>query len=151
MLAENGIAAGFAARVRTEQYISLTTFRRDGRPVSTPVWFAVDGDRLVVWSAATSGKIKRLRHARRVTVAPCDIRGRVTGEVVEGVGVLLPASEGKRAQNLLDRRYGLTKQLYSAVMRIWNHSILRRPAVPAAYIEISFPAVPPVPRPPAAM
>ena len=56
-------------------YVSLTTFRRTGAPVPTPVWAAPDGDSLVVWTRADSGKVKRLRHTSRVTVAPSDIRG----------------------------------------------------------------------------
>jgi len=51
-------------------YVSLTTFRRTGVPVSTPVWAAPDGETLVVWTRTDSGKVKRLRHTSRVTVAP---------------------------------------------------------------------------------
>ena len=50
-------------------YLSLTTFRRDGRPVATPVWFAVDGDRIVALSGATEGKVKQIRNNSRVMVA----------------------------------------------------------------------------------
>ena len=53
-------------------------------PVPTPVWAAPDGDSLVVWTRADSGKVKRLRHTSRVTVAPSDIRGKVHGPAVDG-------------------------------------------------------------------
>jgi PPOX class probable F420-dependent enzyme len=67
------------------EYVSLTTFRRSGAAVATPVWAAPDGGTLVVWTRADSGKVKRLRHTARVLVAPCDVRGRLTGPAVEGV------------------------------------------------------------------
>ncbi|MBG6053922.1 PPOX class probable F420-dependent enzyme [Salinibacterium sp. CAN_S4] len=63
-----------------EHFVSLTTFRRSGVAVSTPVWIARDGDSLVVTTPASSGKVKRLRNSSRVQLQPC---GRM-GKVVEG-------------------------------------------------------------------
>ena len=58
-------------------FVSLTTFRRTGAGVSTPVWIARDGDDLIVTTPRRSGKVKRLRNDSRVTLVPCDRRGRV--------------------------------------------------------------------------
>jgi PPOX class probable F420-dependent enzyme len=61
-----------------EKYILLTTFRRDGTPVATPVWsISLGDDRIGFWTSSGSGKAKRLTHTERVTVTPCDARGRV--------------------------------------------------------------------------
>ena len=58
-----------------EQFVSLTTFRRDGTPVPTPVWIAQDGDApLVVTTPAGTGKVKRLRHDPRVELRTCNRR-----------------------------------------------------------------------------
>lgn len=86
--------------VRSARYISLTTFKRSGEPVSTPVWIAPprpDGpfrpDELVFVTIADSWKVKRLGRDPRVEVRPCDARGRVedgaptyagTGRVLRG-------------------------------------------------------------------
>ena len=59
------------------QYVSLTTFRRSGQPVATPVWVARDGDEVVVISVDGVGKTKRLAHTAGVELRPCDVRGRV--------------------------------------------------------------------------
>src|SRR3954464_1267787 len=64
------------------KYLLLTTFRKDGRAVPTPVWVVRDGERLVAWSAMDSGKVKRIRRDGAVEVGPCDVRGRPTGESV---------------------------------------------------------------------
>lgn len=106
-------------------YVSLTTFRRTGVPVSTPVWAAPDGDSLVVWTRADSGKVKRLRHASRVTVAPCDFRGRVDGPVADGVAEFVPAAERAQAVAALRRRYGLQFTLGNTTSRLW-HRLTRR-------------------------
>lgn len=60
-----------------ERYVSLASFRRDGREVRTPVWIARDGDQLVVYTNRKSGKVKRIRNSSRVRLAPCDARGRL--------------------------------------------------------------------------
>ncbi|MGH9094840.1 MAG: PPOX class F420-dependent oxidoreductase [Acidimicrobiales bacterium] len=61
-----------------EKYILLTTFRRDGTAVSTPVWsVALDGSQVGFWTSSGSGKAKRLAHTGRVTVQACNASGKV--------------------------------------------------------------------------
>ena len=64
--------------IARHQYVSLTTFRRSGEPVATPVWVARDGDDVVVITVDGVGKTKRLAHTARVELRPCDVRGQVT-------------------------------------------------------------------------
>ncbi|MBW2493825.1 MAG: PPOX class F420-dependent oxidoreductase [Deltaproteobacteria bacterium] len=75
-----------AAREKLERqrYISLATFRRSGEAVRTPVWFAQRGEKFFVFTAADSGKVKRLRNDARIRVAPCGPRGRLRGEWIDG-------------------------------------------------------------------
>jgi PPOX class probable F420-dependent enzyme len=65
-----------------EKFVLLTTFRKTGEPVRTPVWVALDADRLLVTTAASSGKVKRLRHTARIELVACDARGVVTDAAV---------------------------------------------------------------------
>jgi uncharacterized protein len=65
-----------------ERFVSLTTFRRTGEPVSTPVWVGRDGDALVVLTPAGSGKVKRLRHDPRAELRPCGRFGAVAEDAV---------------------------------------------------------------------
>lgn len=125
------------AALAKERYISLTTFRRDGRAVATPVWFAHDGARLLVWTGAATGKAKRLRNNPRVTVAACAMRGAVSGPAFPATATLLPASEGPRVQAMLNRKYGLVKRLldlYNTVSRLPR----RQPPAQSAYLEITL-------------
>ena len=69
-------------RLGNARYVSLATFRRDGRAVETPVWFAPHQGRLYVFSEATAGKVKRLRNDPRARVAPCNVSGRRRGSPV---------------------------------------------------------------------
>ena len=87
------------------RYLSITSFRRDGSGVSTPVWFATDGDRLLVMTAATSGKVKRIRRNPFVTIAPCSARGKAKAMPLPAHGEILPSSEEERAKRLIKRKY----------------------------------------------
>jgi uncharacterized protein len=120
------------------EYVSLTTFRRTGDPVATPVWAAADGESLVVWTRADSGKVKRLRHTARVTVAPCDFRGRTSGPVVDAVAGFVPAPERPAALAALRRTYGVRFTVGNATARLW-HRLLRRPGDRHELIRISPP------------
>jgi PPOX class probable F420-dependent enzyme len=94
-------------RLGAETYVLLTTFRKDGTPVRTPVWVARDGDELLAWSVTDSGKVKRIRRSGEVTVAACDLRGRPRGEAVAGRATIADQSGTRRVRRLLMRKYGV--------------------------------------------
>ena len=106
-----GTADSFAALIG-EEFALLVTFKRSGEAVPTPVWFGLHDGRLFVESLADAGKVKRLRHDRRVRVAPCTVRGKPKGAFVDGVGRILDAAEETNAELALDRHYGLRRRLY---------------------------------------
>ena len=103
-----------------QPFVSLSTFRRTGVAVATPVWIGRDGDALVVLTPADSGKVKRARNDARVSLRPCDRRGRVTpGSVrVEGSAEILPESETPRIVSALRRKYGLEFPVVMFIERI---------------------------------
>jgi PPOX class probable F420-dependent enzyme len=98
-------------RLGAEKYILLTTFRKDGRAVPTPVWAVRDGDALWVWSAADAGKVKRIRRSGDVTVAPCDVRGRPHGEAVAAHATLCDAAGTRRVRELIKQKYRMIGRL----------------------------------------
>jgi PPOX class probable F420-dependent enzyme len=96
-----------------ERYVSLASFRRDGREVLTPVWIAEDrgkgpkGPRLFVYTNTTSGKVKRVRATKRVRLAACDLRGKVHGEWVDGEARLVEDPQDmEHAFSVLTKKYG---------------------------------------------
>ncbi|GAA4474741.1 PPOX class F420-dependent oxidoreductase [Rhodococcus olei] len=89
------------------KYVLLTTFRKDGTAVPTPLWAALDGDRLLMWTVRDSWKVKRIRRNGAVTVAACDVRGNPKGEAIEATAELLDAVGTDRARAAIARRYGV--------------------------------------------
>ncbi len=99
-------------RLAAEKYVLLTTFRKDGRAVPTPVWVVRDGDALAVWTVRDSGKVKRIRRDGAVTVAPCDVRGRPRGEPVAGHATVVTSPvEVDRVRGLIRQKYALLGRL----------------------------------------
>lgn len=104
------------------RYVSLETYRKDGTAVRTPVWIAPDkeapGDRLVVWTVADSGKVKRIRRNAKVRMAPCTARGQITGEWVGGHAELLTTSQSTIAVRWLHAKYGIQSRVGVALSRV---------------------------------
>lgn len=104
-----------------ERFVSLTTFRRDGTPVSTPVWVARDGEALVVITPADSGKVKRLRHNPRVELRPCGRTGRVEPGAPVAAGraaVLDERAARERVARAVRRKYRLEYLIVMGVERV---------------------------------
>ncbi|MDO9589630.1 MAG: PPOX class F420-dependent oxidoreductase [Microcella sp.] len=104
-----------------EQYVLLTTTRRSGVEVPTPVWAARDGDSLVVTTGAESGKVKRMRHTPRVTLQACDRAGtpHARAAVIEAQATVHDdASSRERLDAALHEKYGLQYAAIRAMSRM---------------------------------
>ncbi|WP_282697610.1 PPOX class F420-dependent oxidoreductase [Streptomyces sp. CC208A] len=93
--------------LRRGRYISLTTYRKNGTGVATPVWYAVEDGRVYVWTRADSWKVKRLRNNPEVELAPCDVRGNVPEGAARmpGTARIVEGEELRRIRRLLSRKY----------------------------------------------
>jgi hypothetical protein len=106
------------ARLGAGKYLLVTTFRRDGRAVPTPVWAARDGESLVVWTVTDSGKVKRIRNNGAVRLAPCSMRGEPEGPEVGGHAEVLDAAATEHARKLIAGKYGLIGRIGMLVSRL---------------------------------
>ncbi len=70
-----------------KNYLNLETTRKNGQTVKTPVWFAQDGDALLVWTEANSGKAKRIRRDGNVRIVPSTASGEPLGDWMNGTAV----------------------------------------------------------------
>lgn len=95
------------ATLAASKYLSLTTYRKNGDAVATPVWLVRDGDELNVITQKNSGKVKRIRNNPQVLLAPCDARGRLKGDAVAGTATLLDADRSQVIAQRITQRYGL--------------------------------------------
>jgi hypothetical protein len=103
------------------KYISLETYRRNGAGVRTPVWFAEADGTLYVYSLADAGKVKRVRANQRVRVAPCDLRGNLKGDWLEGEARIVEGEEDKHGHALLNQKYWPWKSMGDFFSRLRGH------------------------------
>lgn len=129
---------GSAEALGSEKFVRLTTFRRDGTPVATPVWLVRDGSALLVITGANTGKVKRLRHTPRVLIAPSDFRGNLApgAREVEGTAVMSQTPVDLANLNrLMRRKYGI-----QFAMSLLVNRLRARRAYQPVEIRVTFPA-----------
>ncbi|MBF6088182.1 PPOX class F420-dependent oxidoreductase [Nocardia cyriacigeorgica] len=93
--------------VEKADYVLLTTFRKDGTPVPTPLWAAADRGKIFVWTVTDSWKVKRLRRNPSVTLQPCNAKGTPHGTPIDGTARILDADETENVRRLLRKKYFL--------------------------------------------
>ncbi len=103
-------------------HLLLTTFRKNGDAVPTPVWYGRVGDHLYVFSLAKAGKVKRIRNNQRVQIAACTGIGRITGPIMEARARILPKAEEIVARRALRRKYPLAFRF----SEVFANGLLRR-------------------------
>ena len=111
--------------IHGQKYISLTTFRKTGTGVATPVWFGEDGGKLYVMTRSDMGKTKRVRNNPKVRVAPCTIRGTITGPELDARARILPLQEHRHARETINRKYWMAR-----IPLVWRRT--------DTYLELSF-------------
>lgn len=108
------------APFRDGKYIVLESFKKNGAGVQTPVWYVLHNSRFYVYTEEKSWKVKRVRNNPRVRIAPCDMRGNVKGEFLEGRASIITGEEEKAADKLLDQKYFL-KKIFNFMTKINRH------------------------------
>jgi PPOX class probable F420-dependent enzyme len=117
--------------IRATGTILLTTYKRDGTAVSTPVSIAFDHDRAFFRSYDKAWKTKRLRRTPAVDVAPSTFRGRVTGSHLRGMARLLDGDDARTAARALARRHPVLQGAVVPVMhRVLRYKTLHYELVP---------------------
>ena len=109
-----------------QKYISLGTYRKSGDLVRTPVWFAEQGDKLYVMTNSDSGKLKRLRNNCEVRIAPCNIRGKITGPDFAATARILSPADALQYSVSIRRKYWLAR-----IPFLWSKTNV--------YLEVSVP------------
>jgi uncharacterized protein len=92
-----------------QKYISLASFRKNGEPVHTPVWFGEKDNKLYVMTRSDSGKYKRIRNNPKIRIAPCTMRGQITGPESAATARVLPEDDWPWARKTIESKYWLAR------------------------------------------
>jgi PPOX class probable F420-dependent enzyme len=102
-------------------FVSLTTFRKNGERISSPVWIARDEGALIVLTPEESGKVKRIRNNGQVEIRPSSRMGKVAdgSEPVSGIAeVVIDAPTTARLTRVIQKKYGLEYHVTMFIERI---------------------------------
>ena len=106
-----------------EKYVNLSTQKKDGSFVNTPVWFAQDKEKnnFYIFSAGEAGKVKRIKNFSSARVAICDVRGNLRGEWIPAQAELVNQEETKiKAYKQLHKKYGLTIKVFDFFSKLFG-------------------------------
>lgn len=100
------------------KYLGLTTFKRDGTTVTTPVWFVSEGGRLLIETGADSHKVKRIGREPMVTVGLCSARGRMKDLPVPARAEILSDDEIVHVEGMMSRKYRVEMLIFKPLRAI---------------------------------
>ncbi|HWK25164.1 MAG TPA: PPOX class F420-dependent oxidoreductase [Solirubrobacter sp.] len=114
-----------------QRNVLLTTYKRDGTPVGTPVHIAIDGDRAYIRTYGKAWKWKRVRRTPDAEITPSTVRGRPTGPAIEVRGRILEGEEAATAARALRSKY----PILHGVLIPFSHKLMRTPTIHMAFVE----------------
>jgi hypothetical protein len=120
------------------RYISLTTFKKDGTPKATAVWFVQKDGRVLIHTAAKSYKVLRAKRNPAVTVARCSMGGKVTGPVFNGHAEILGDDELAQANAILGRKYRFDKKVLGVLRWVNVHVLRHAPEGPSVVLAVTL-------------
>ncbi len=125
--------------ITDETYVLLTTFRRNGDAVATPVWIVAlpDGTGGLT-TEDSSGKVKRIRHNPSVTLQPCGMRGKVQpgSAVVKATAEVLMGDAARPIRAAVHRKYRVVVMWLALSDLI--RQLFRRAEAPECAIHFRF-------------
>ncbi len=90
-----------------QKYINLETYKKDGTPVRTPVWFVIDNDLIYIITRDSTGKVKRLKNNQDVRIVPCSFKGEPKNEWIEGKVEKIVGETADKVIKLRKKKYGM--------------------------------------------
>lgn len=126
--------------ISDEKYVLLTTFRRSGDPVATPVWIAALPDGSAGFTTEPDvGKVKRIRHTPRVTLQACSATGKVEPgtEIVEAIAEVKVGADARPIKAAIRRKYSITVPLLG-MAAAFARAFRRKSAPEECAIHLTF-------------
>ena len=96
-----------------QKYINLETYKKDGTPIRTPVWFVIDKDLIYVITRDSTGKVKRLGNNQDVRIVSCSFKGKPKNGWVKAKAEKITGEEADKAIKLRKKKYGMSGRLVS--------------------------------------
>ena len=94
-----------------QKYLNLETYKKDGTPIRTPVWFVIYKDLIYVITRDSTGKVKRLKNNQNIRIVPCSFTGESKSEWINGIAQKITGEEVEKAIKLRKKKYGFSARI----------------------------------------
>ena len=94
-----------------QKYVNLETYKKDGTPVRTPVWFMIDNGIIYVITREKTGKVKRLKNNQNIRIVPCSFTGESKSEWINGIAQKITGEGAEKAIKLRKKKYGFSARI----------------------------------------
>ena len=101
-----------------QKYVNLETYKKDGTPVRTPVWFMIDNGIIYVITREKTGKVKRLKNNQNIRIVPCSFTGESKNEWINGIAQKITGEEAEKAIKLRKKKYGFSAKLVEVKLQL---------------------------------
>ena len=122
MSLNNNYYNNFHQSLETGNYINLLTYKKNGKPVSTPVWFIFEDKKIFIRTSDKSGKFKRIKNNKNVKFAIYNIRGKIKGEWHTGLAKVEPNNIWIFPK--INKKYGIVAHLLNILYKIKKMNII---------------------------
>jgi hypothetical protein len=102
--------------LKGKKYCVLITYKKDGTPMPSPLWFGVGDGKVYAETGANDWKVKRIRNNPNVRVAPCNTRGAPTGPPFLGTARIVDKTEEAAADRFIQANYGWYRTVYEKLL-----------------------------------
>jgi len=118
--------------LRGHKYCVLVTYKKNGEPVPSPLWFGTGDGKVYFQTGATTAKVKRIQRHPEVRVAAATSRGKPLAAPFTGTARVVPPEREAEAERRLQANYGLGRRVYSVLIgRVANVYLEVTPTPPA--------------------
>jgi uncharacterized protein len=108
----------FISGLSEKKYINIETYRKNGQPVRTPVWFVVLNNKIYFRTDSNSGKVKRIMNNQNVRIAACDLLGKIKTEWVKANAKIAKEVDGETINSLINKKYSFIQTFIKIMYRL---------------------------------
>ncbi|MFX1571912.1 MAG: PPOX class F420-dependent oxidoreductase [Promethearchaeota archaeon] len=94
------------------KYVSLITYKKNGDPIVTPVWFVEQNEKIYFVTLQGRYKFKRIKNNPSIKIASSSMRGKPKGEYFDGIARILSDDESKLIIELFKKKYRMFKLMF---------------------------------------
>jgi PPOX class probable F420-dependent enzyme len=114
----------FISGLSEMKYINLETYKKNGQPVRTPVWFVIYNKKIYFRTDSNSGKVKRIMNNQNVSIAACDLLGKIKAEWIKGAAKIANDVDPETINTLINKKYSFMQSFIRIMYKLRNIKVI---------------------------